>query len=183
MFNKMRQKIMLWVDKCHFTKKKLIIIAVVVLVVWVGIGAWIYYGTLSNKKTVKPSYDKPSVSGQTVRNSILGNYESGQAIIDESMDQASTPKEQAWLYIQKSSLALNLKKYDEAYDFASKAEKLYPDSNSSQLMADALAEKGNKTESIKQYKITISRMTGKSNSDESDRAYIQEKIDKLNENE
>lgn len=171
---------MSWVDKCHFTKKKLIIIAVAVVIIWAGIGFWVCY-TASHKKIVKKSYDKSSVSGATIKNIITGDYKNGQATIDESMDQASTPKEQAWLYIQKSALALNLEKYDEAYEFASKAEKLYPDSNSSQLMADSLAKKGDKAGAIKQYKITISRMTDKSGLAELDRKSIQEKIDKLNE--
>ena len=110
---------------------------------------------------------------------ISGDYDGGQAALDSQLVNADDAVAQAKIYINKSSLALNLSKYDDAYTFAKKAEELQPSVSSAKLMASALAKQGNKDGAVEQYKIAISRITGSSELDELDKLSIQKKIDNL----
>ncbi|MEI7539390.1 MAG: hypothetical protein WCJ36_01295 [Candidatus Saccharibacteria bacterium] len=154
-------------------KKRLIIIVVFVLLVGIGVGVWWYLNNSSTKNT-----DKANSSG-TVENIVTGKYSEGQAALDKSISGTADPGAKAWMYIQKSSIALNSGDYINAYSFAKKAEELKPDRYSAQMMADAAVKKGDIADAITKYKLSISRITGTSGMDKLDTQELQGKISKL----
>jgi tetratricopeptide (TPR) repeat protein len=165
-------------DKKLLNKKRLVVAAIAITaLIIIGIIIWWYMVSIHNHQSTQ-KYDE-SNSNKAIKSIITGDYSAGQSALDKSLDATTDPKEQAWLYIQKSSVALNLKKYNEAYDFAKKAEELNPDRTSAQMMADAAAKKGDNQEAISKYKLTISRITGTSGMDDLDKQELQDKISQL----
>jgi tetratricopeptide (TPR) repeat protein len=163
----------------HSVLLKRVFIIVTILTI-IGISVWIYIN--NNRKSITNNDDQTdTASSEAVGNIISGNYDAGQKVLDDSLDKTTDAKEQAWIYIQKASVAVNLNKYDEAYDFAKKAEELNPDINSAQMMAVAAAKKGDNTDAIAKYQLALSRITGTSGMDDLDRSSIQTEIDKLKE--
>lgn len=167
--------------KKHLSIKKRIIIAVIaIVIVTAGVLTWLYLNNYFSNRPVVNKQDLAIVASQTAVSSIIsGDYNGGQKALDGSLSNATNPKDQAWIYIQKASVALNLNKYTEAYDFASQAEKLSPDVNSAQMLAAAAAKKGDNADAIAKYELAISRITGKSGMDKLDIQTMQDEINRL----
>jgi len=108
-----------------------------------------------------------------------GDYNSGQAILDKAISDSTNDADTAWAYIQKSTVALNAEKFDEAYDFAKKSEDLAPTKTSVLLMANALEAKGDKSGAIANYELAASRITSNSELDDLDKQEIQATISQL----
>lgn len=167
-------------------KRIAIITITVLLLAGVSYGIW-YSIDLNNKSRIKTEQaeqlKKAEKSFSTYNDALKvvssGDYTGGQAIIDNSIKNTSDKVEQAKLYLQKSSIAYNANKFDEAYDNAKKAEDLSPDVNSAKMMAAALAKNGDKTGAIKDYQLALSRITGTSELDELDKQDLRDAIKQL----
>lgn len=110
---------------------------------------------------------------------ISGDYEGGQKKLDDNLAASTDDSSRSAIYINKSSIAINMGEYDDAYEFAEKAEELLPTVSSAKLMASALAKQGLKEEAIEKYQIAISRITGDSDNSQTEKSSIQLKIDSL----
>lgn len=162
--------------------KKLIVAVAILISLIIGVVIWLYLsGFISNWLHPKIQTKSPvsSVSTDAINSIISGDYAGGQAILDKNLSDTTDPKSQAWIYIQKSSIALNLTKYDNAYAFAKKAEELYPTETSAQMMAAAAEKQGNIQEAIIDYKLAAGRITGLSGMNAVDKKDLQDKIIKL----
>lgn len=161
-------------------KNKKTLVVIVILIAVLVLAGGIYLLLFFNKSVSDiDNKTDAEVSQQAINSIIKGDYNGGQKILDDLLNRASTPSDQAWIYIQKASVAVNLNKYDEAYGFAQKAEELYPDINSAQMMALAAVKKGDKADAIVKYELAKSRITGTSGMDDLDRETIQGEINKL----
>lgn len=183
----MARKISKLVSKKRLSHKKWLLIIMLTLVFFgCGVAAWwhfIYNRSITNQNQSQNAINKAESSqklyDQADRSASSGDYAAGQALLDKSVKTDSSLQDQSWIYIQKTSIALNAKNYVDAYDFAKKAESIYPTENSAQLMGDAAIGKGDDAEAIKQYKIAINRITGNSEIDKSDKSYLESVIERL----
>lgn len=166
-------------------KTKTFILIGLMLLVSAGVISLFVSGFINNiispSKNQSQQVPKAAISGSNpvAESVITGDYSGGEAILDKAIAATNNIEDQAWIYIQKSSVAINLGHYNDAYDFAKKAEALVPTESSAQMIAAAAAKLGNKDEAISEYKIAISRITGASGMDEADRNSLQEEINLL----
>jgi len=109
---------------------------------------------------------------QAVEKVESGDYASGQVILDTAVASTNDSIEQAWIYIQKASIALNANQFEDAYNFAKEAEELDPSVSSARLLAAAVEAKGNKVEALENYQLSLSRINGDSELDELDREEV-----------
>jgi len=179
--------------KKHSLHKKLIILVALVFLVSGAVAVWWYVNNRSNNQAAlvqarlqaeQAKVQEKATKSENVyyvasKNAASGNYVASQAVLDKALKDVSGSSEQADLYIQKSSIALNAREYGDAYGFAQQAEKLDPTVSSAQLMAEAAAKKGNNAEAITNYKLAISRITGTSELDELDKQNLQDAIKQL----
>jgi hypothetical protein len=162
--------------KRRLSKKWLLGLVTIVLLIIAGAACFLIFGSgLFKTKT-----SSPTKHGSTVVVSALASYySSNQSALDQKLESAKDNKGKAWLYIKKSSLALNTDYFNEAYEFAKKAEALDPTTSSAQMMADAAAKKGDKADAIAKYKVAISRITGTTGMNKLDIESLQNSIKKL----
>lgn len=179
--------------KKHVSRKKFWIIGAGVLaVVVVVVGIWWFMASRSGvaqtntqKKTTQVQTEKTIAAAATVAYSDAsqaahtGDYSGGQATLDKVADQTTDSVAKAVIYTQKSSIAYNSGKYDDAYSFAKKAEEINPTVSTASLMARAAEKQDNKKEAIAQYKVAVSRITGNTELDELDRQELNNNITKL----
>lgn len=156
----------------HFSKKWIIIVASAVLVGAI-ISYLLYFYNQNPKVDVQTSLEKAKVMdanySDALKKSLSGDYAGSQKSLDNTIVESIGKSDEAWIYIQKSSIALNALKYDDAYNFANKAEELFPTVSSVKLMAAAADAKGNKDEAIQKYKLALSRIAGDSDLDKLDK--------------
>lgn len=177
----------------HFSLKKRIVIAVIVICV-ISIGAATWYFVNNSKKNKSPADNQKilelaklqekaqksfNIYNEASKSVLSGNYDAGQAVLDKAIQGTSDNAEQASLYLQKSSIAINAGKYDDAYNFAKKAEDLNASVDSAKMMADAAVRRGDKDDAIVKYKLAISRITGTSEQDGLDKQDLQNNIKQL----
>lgn len=168
-------------------------IAVIVICV-ISIGAATWYFVNNSKKNKSPADNQKilelaklqekaqksfNIYNEASKSVLSGNYDAGQAVLDKAIQGTSDNAEQASLYLQKSSIAINAGKYDDAYNFAKKAEDLNASVDSAKMMADAAVRRGDKDDAIVKYKLAISRITGTSEQDGLDKQDLQNNIKQL----
>jgi tetratricopeptide (TPR) repeat protein len=153
------------------------------LLVSTGLVVWLYFSGPNNNQNLQTKQEKINSSNKLFFSAMdeAGNvsYDSGQSVMDEALNSASSDEDRAHIYTQKSSLAINVGKYDDAYNFAKKAEEISPNLSSAQLMALSSESKGDIQEAIKNYHNALNRMTGNSGADDFDKQDIVNKIKSL----
>ncbi len=174
-------------------KKKLITILLAVVLVFLVLGGWWYTKYLSDQSNLKSAQAQAEktqaiqqkaaasafVYNEASKQTASGSYTAGQAVLDKAIQSEVDISSEAYLYIQKSLVAYNVGKYDDAYNFAEKSESVNPTVSSANIMAMAAEKKGDKNEAIAKYKLAISRMVGDSEMINSDRLDLQNNIRRL----
>lgn len=167
-------------------KRILIVIAIVLILAGISFGVW-YFIDLNNKnqkiteqsKILEKAQESFNIYNNASSKAISGDYTAGLKILDDAINNTTINSEKAKIYLQESSIAFNLDKFDDAYEFAKKAEDLYLDVNSAKMMAAAQAKRGNTKDAIVKYELALSRITGNSELDELDKQDIRNDIKKL----
>lgn len=158
---------------------KIIIITIISLLVVSGVTIGILILTrpkIPAETGIQMGTDNPN---DIANYTLNADYEGGQSVLDSQLAVAKDKYETAEIYLSKSSLALNFGLYDEAYLFAQKSEEANPTVTSAKLMGAAAAKRGDNADAIEKYKLAISRITGDTEQDQTDRDSIQRKIDEL----
>jgi len=163
------------------SRAKISIIAASVLVtIGLAISAWFvwiqpYFQQMNNPPlTFEEKYAKIVLDTQTKIDN--NDYSGALSNIDINISNSTEIKEKAELYILKSSTAFNIDKFDDARDYALKAEELDPSVTSADLLGDSLFRMGYKTEAIDYYKKAIARIDVKTELDAVDVSHLQSKI-------
>lgn len=107
-----------------------------------------------------------------------GQYAQAQQQLDKQATSGS-PQQRAYVFIQKSAIALNAQKYNDALNFAQQAEALTPTSTTAQLIAVSQQGLGNKQQAISYYQKAISRFKNPSEQDQADIRSYQDAIKSL----
>lgn len=158
----------------------ILIIAVLLIYIWVNIIVPNYFTPKTNVSGSLKTYEITELASIANTINTADAQEAFNKRVDESIkNNKYTDQEKAKLYIYQSSVAYNLEKYQEAYDYASQSEQLYPSTNSAELMADSLINLNNKQEAIIYFNKAIERITGTDLLSEKDKEHIREKIQKL----
>lgn len=87
----------------------------------------------------------------------LGDYEQGQSILDVALKNKTTDLDRSNVYGQKSILASNNLKNEDAITFAKKSEALSPTRLTAHILAQVAEQAGDKTLALKYYKLTLER--------------------------
>jgi len=149
-------------------RKGIKIAAPVALVAVALVGGYLLSGLFfGNKDTAKkPTQD---YSYNSVVSDLNGsNYGPALGVIDKEIASTTDVNKLQLYYMQKASLALQLKKYNDAMRYAQEAEKAEPSSSTAVLIAKVFTGKGDKAGAIKYYKIAISRLDPNSELDQLD---------------
>lgn len=107
-----------------------------------------------------------------------GQYVQAQQQLDKQATSGST-QQRAYVFIQKSAIALNAHKYNDALNFAQQAEAFTPTSTTAQLIAVSQQGLGNKQQAISYYQKAISRFKNPSEQDQIDIRSYQDAIKSL----
>jgi len=148
-----------------FIKKRLMVAAIILLIVLIscGIFIFVYFSFFTNPSNIISNSDDAndgySVSQLANQEAAKGNYSAGQKIIDQELDSTIDEKDKASLYVEKSLLALNNQKYDDADTFAKQAEDIAKSKLTSRLIAQIAEADGDKAKAIEYYQVTIDRYT------------------------
>lgn len=151
--------------KKMFIKKRLMVAAIILLIVLIscGIFIFVYFSFFTNPSNIISNSDDAndgySVSQLANQEAAKGNYSAGQKIIDQELDSTIDEKDKASLYVEKSLLALNNQKYDDADTFAKQAEDIAKSKLTSRLIAQIAEADGDKAKAIEYYQVTIDRYT------------------------
>ncbi len=118
--------------------------------------------------TAKPVAKQPAVTTKKVEPTRYENaayildkqgYAQAQQSLDSQLNGSASSATQSSVYYDKAVVALNGKQYDDAKNFALKADKLAPTVKSAQLVAEVARKSGDKATAVAYYKIAIDRMT------------------------
>lgn len=144
--------------RLHFKHQKLVFI--IVILVLAGVGAYLglvakpWINWPSGSKVSEPDYSYNSV----VSNVNETNYPKAVALLDTQAAQAKDDNAKISAYFQQFSLALKMKKYDEALRYAQLADSVRSYSETSSAIAKSYAAKGDKQQAIAYYKKAISQL-------------------------
>jgi len=146
--------------KNHLRKKWLVIGMAIILVV---VGVFLIYKYIPKNQAVVQPVEKPStsfsltISEQAAKLASSGDYNAGQKLLDGELAKKTDNEGQIDGYISKAILAVNNKKYDDALNFAQKAEDLAKSRVTSRLIAQIAEKSGNKKKAIEYYQLTLNR--------------------------
>lgn len=116
--------------------------------------------TVDKKNTISKSAKKLLDRSVKVDEAVAdGGYDDGQEVLDEALKSAATNSERSEIYVQKASLALNSSKSDQAIEFANAAEKANPSRLTATMLAIIAEQVGDKTLSLKYYRLVVERTT------------------------
>lgn len=141
-------------------RKPSVMLALVVLAVIVAGAIW----TISQKQAFfwqgKPSASQNKDNKPPDYNSLVvgidkNNYSEAIRELEAQLAGAKDDKARAALYVQMSSLALKTQAYDDALEFAKKAEQLYTTPSTTAVVAKCAEAKGDKELAITYYKKAI----------------------------
>ncbi len=160
-------------------KKWVTVLAVVFPIALIISGVFIYLnffakplGIKDNNNNANSEYSVSELANQTA---AKGDYDGGQKIIDQEINNTVNDGDKVTLYIDKSILALNNQKYEDAYAFAQKAEDIAKSKLTGRLIAQIAEASGDKAKAIEYYGLTVSRYSEEEkNSDELALAYFED---------
>lgn len=134
---------------------------ILVVIVILALAAWLLITHNTNaKKTNSTTHVKgaqPSASDIATN----GQYAQAQTGLDNQLSTVSK-QQQAAIYIQKAVVALNVQQFNDALQFAQKADDLSPTANTAYMLALANQSLGDKQHAIENYQKAIDRMTSPS---------------------
>lgn len=177
-----------------FSKKKLIIVIIASLILICGVVVCYWYFVINRPSSVATPNDQSNSIDevaafdksqnryiQAVRAVSVAGYDAGQSFLDDEISSnTNNDTERSYLYIQKSTLAINNSNISDAITFAEKAEGLYQSRISAVVLAHLYEEKGDKASTVKYYELAIERTTDQEkNILPSDYEYYQSKIEEL----
>lgn len=130
----------------------------------------------------KPKIPKISTFDLAYNTAVTtGNYARGQQILDDAIKKSTNNQNTANLYLQKATVAINAKHFDDAMQFAKKADNIIPTSTTANMIADAAAAQSNKTLATQWLNTTIQRLDKNSQGYQMDLEDIQQKIKYLSQ--
>lgn len=118
---------------------------------------------------------------QADRKVAEGSYDEGQGILTKALDIRTSNKDKSVIYQLKSSVALNAEKYDQALEYALKAEELYPNDDTAIVLGGVYEDSGDRINAIKYYELFLSRFEPVSELDQSTIKRVQYTIKDLSQ--
>ncbi len=115
-------------------------------------------GSTSQRLTAATVSKDQSVENQAMALSADGNGTDAQKLLDQALAKTSDKTKQAQLYLDKSSVAINVNQGQQALQYAQKAESLNPTRNSAQMIAETAENLGDKATALKYYKLELQRL-------------------------
>lgn len=138
--------------KRFFHNKKNIFLILSLLIISVSAAAVVLFINYD------PSQDVEEILTNSLAKSLDGDYEAAQTTLDSAISETKNSDKKSQFYIQKSSIAIDSEKYDDACKFAEKSEELAPSVQSARLIAISSEGQKDYEKSIKYYEIAISRI-------------------------
>lgn len=147
------------------------VLTAIVAILILGVAAGTYYllhihKTMPTKDNVvlaqKPKGLTPIQYSQQLISK--GDYSAGQSLLNDQLRTAATPQAKIDIYSQLAVNALNAKKYNEAKDYAQKADTLFPTAGTAYQLAYIAAKMGDRTTARKYYQVAINRLDKNSDS-------------------
>lgn len=170
-----------------FKKKKLVLAISAMTIIAVS---FVVYNITVNKiisynsaKLYEANEVRDKIYTQADSVAIKNGAVAGQSELDKNLASAKTDSDKSYIYCAKASLAASItggKKYDEALEYANKAESLKPTAATASLIAGLQANKQNKELAIKFYQLAIDRLGDSSGAmDKADISYYKKLIEEL----
>lgn len=138
---------------------RLIIVGVAIVLLTAGVLLWA--NGVFDKKTdtaVKPAQNAASATTDAYKYAYGGDYSKAQQMASEQATSATNNDDKAFAYMTQASIALNAKKYDEAKQYAEKAEAAAPSDVTASLLGDIAMAQGDKATAAKDYQLALDRV-------------------------
>ena len=180
-YNAKENKLAKKLHKIHLNKKWVIIGMSIILV---AVGGFLIYKYIVTPKSQTIAHPISGTSDTYVLTPVDkaaklafgGDYTAGQQVLDDEL-KSSDHNEQVMAYVNKASLAVNYKKYDEALVFAQKAEDMDKSRLTSRLIAQIATVAGDKDKAKEYYQLTIDRYSESDRtSDEQASSYYEDNL-------
>jgi tetratricopeptide (TPR) repeat protein len=138
-------------------RKNLLLLGIGAVIVICGL--ILVIANLSDRSATKKIDKSVSETAQDAYSSAnKGDYVGAQQALDAKLANSSSNADKAQIYITQYTLALDAKKYDEAKDYADKAESVQPTDATAVLLGDIALQNKDTAEARKYYELAISRL-------------------------
>jgi tetratricopeptide (TPR) repeat protein len=142
------------------TKWGRVLIVVLALALTLAVVGVVYYFSPPKKETItaEKKVVTDDIAEGAAERAYNGDYAGAQQSIDKNVAKTSDKNEKLYGYMTQATLAMNSGKYDEARQYALKAEQAKPTDGTAELLGDVATAQGDKQAAQKYYQQALERL-------------------------